>query len=357
MKNIVSLAIVLVGFAAAAVIYLLYSGMLTLPGEEIKKMNSLEIAKSSLKFLDDMKRSDGRYAYSANCQDNSGCTKTGEVYTQSGAWAVLAYSSLYKATGNQQYLQKMESDADDLIDACDGNEEECMWILAQMIKAYQTSQNADYLAFVKNLGDRLLAHDDEKDVMLSGIEAREFALLYELTGEQKYLNAAKARLEKSKAAWKETPEDNNLVVYSNGQFNLYRFACWTELGEVEIARVANDNQALANVINFVSSAKLDQNYRNLEILTAIHPCTETLLSLYKQTADEQYYDQAKTLMQYVVTYRWDSPLLISTKYNGDGAYLFDLYTGDNLKTVTDSGYMIYLLSQMPNDQFQILNWR
>jgi lantibiotic modifying enzyme len=357
MKNLVPVAIVLVGFAAAAVIYLLYSGMMTLPGEEIKKMNSLEIAESSLKFLNNMKRSDGRYNYSANCFDASGCTKTGAVYTQSGAWVVLVYSSLYKATGNQQYLQKMSSEADDLIKSCDGNEDECMWVLVQMIKAYQTSQNPDYLAFVKNLGDRLLTNNENKNIMMGGIEAREFALLYELTGEQKYLNEARVRLEKSKAAWKETPEDNNLVVYSDGQFNLYRFACWTELGEAEIARVANDNQALANVINFVSSAKLDQNYRNLEILTAIHPCTETLLSLYKQTADKQYYDQAKTLMQYVVTYRWDSPLSIATKYNGDGAYLFDPYTGDNLKTVTDTGYMIYLLSQMPNEQFQILSWR
>jgi len=356
MKNIVPVVIVLVGFAAAAVIYLLYSGMLTLPGEEIKKMSSLEIAKSSLNFLSDMKRSDGRYDYSTNCNDTSGCTKTGEVYTQSGAWAVLAYSSLYKATGNQQYLQKMSSEADDLISACNGKEDECMWVLVQMIRAYQTSQNPDYLAFVKNLGDRLLAHDDEKDVMLSGIEAREFALIYELTGEQKYLTAARARLEKSKAAWDTAVDEYNVPVYSSGSFTMYRFACWTEVAEAEIARVANDGQSRANVISFLNSANIGVNYKNIDQLTALQPCVDTLLTTYKLTGDSQYLDGAKAAAQYIITYRWDSPQSIAKKYNGDGAFLFELYTGENTKTVTETGYMIHLLSQMPSEQFNILRW-
>jgi uncharacterized protein YyaL (SSP411 family) len=356
MKNLVPVAIVLVGFVAAAVIYLLYANMLTLPREEIKKMNSLEIAKSSLKFLNDMKRSDGRYDYSTNCNDTSGCTKTGEVYTQSGAWAVLAYAGLYDATGDQQYLQKMESEAGDLISACNGKEDECMWVLVQMINAYKTSHNPDYLAFVKNLGDRLLSNNENKDAMMSGIEAREFAMLYELTNDQKYLDAARARLEKSKAAWDTAVDEYNVPVYSSGSFTMYRFACWTEVGEVEIARVANDSQARANVANFFNSADIENNFRTIDQLSALQPCADGLLKLYAQSGEQKYYDQAKAIMQYIITYRWDSPQSIAKKYNGDGAFLFELYNGENTKTVTETGYMIFLLSQMPSEQFNILKW-
>jgi hypothetical protein len=61
-------------------------------------------------------------------------------------------------------------------------------------------------------------------------------------------------------------------------------------------------------------------------------------------------------LQYIITYRWDSPQSIAKKYNGDGAFLFELYTGENSKTVTETGFMIHLLSQMPNEKFDILRW-
>jgi len=47
-----------------------------------------------------MRRSDGRYDYSMNCADGSGCQKTALSFTQTGAWVVLAYDGLYTATSN-----------------------------------------------------------------------------------------------------------------------------------------------------------------------------------------------------------------------------------------------------------------
>jgi hypothetical protein len=252
----------------------------------------------------------------------------------------------------------MNVEANDLINACNGNEDECMWILTQMIKAYKISNNPQYFNFAKSLGDRLLTNNEEKSAMMSGIEARELALLYELTNNQTYLNEANVRLEKSKAAWGDLSVDQyNEPIYSSGSFTLYRFACWTTLAEAEIARVSSDTKARSNVIDFLNLAKIESNYKTLDQLTALQPCVETLLSIYEQTGDVQYYNQAKTTMQYIITYRWDSSLSIAKKYNGDGAYLFNIYTGYDLKTVTDTGYMIYLLSKMPEEKFYILNWR
>jgi len=203
----------------------------------------------------------------------------------------------------------------------------------------------------------LMTNNENTGAMMTGIEAREFALLYEVTHDQKYLDEARARLEKSKVAWNESVDSYNAPAYSSGQFTFYTFSCWTELAETEIARASNDNQALTNAKNFFNSANIGNNYVEINQLSALQPCAETLLNLYQQTADIQYYNQARAIMQYIITYRWDSPSSIATKYNGDGGYLFELFTGNNTKTVTDTGYMIYLLSQMPNQQFEILSWR
>jgi len=354
MKILFVIAILAVAFASSISLYFLLATPLT---SATTTLSGNEIAVDSLKFINVMKNNDGKYYYQSECTDDSGCKRDSDSYIQTGAWPVLAYAGLYQSTKNQQYLDKMNNEANNLMSACNGNEDECMWILVQMAKAYQISQNSQYLDFAKKLADRLLTNNNEKDAMMTGIEAREFALAYELTGDQKYLNEARSRLQKSKAAWNLSVDSYNDPIYSSGTFVLYRFACWTELAELEIAKASSDTKILANAVAFFDSANIPGNVRNLEQLSAIQPCIEALLNLNQQTGSAQYFDQAKATSQYVITYRWDSPLDIAKKYNGDGAYLFRFYAGDDLKTVTDTGYMIYLLSRMPNEQFEILSWR
>ena len=348
-------AIAVIAFAAAFTLYFFLNSTSTTATVTI---TGNEIATKSSNFLTKMKRADGKYDYSMNCTDTGGCVKKGDSYTQTGAWAVLAYAGLYKSTNDPNYLQKMNGEVTDLISSCNGKEDECLWILVQMIKAYNITKNSQYLTFVENLANRLMTNNDEENSsMLTGIESREFALVYELTGDQKYLNEANVRLAKSKVAWNPAIDSFNALIYNSSSFTFYRYACWTELAESEIARASGDNQAKANVINFLKSANFESNYKTMEHLSTLQPCIETLLNAYQQTGDRQYFDQAKFLMQYIITYRWDSPIPVATKYNGDGAFLFEWFTGDNVKTVTDTGYMMYLLSQMPNEQFEILNWR
>lgn len=355
MRILVLVAVVIIAFASALTLYLFFNST---PSAATVTLTSNEIAVDSLNFLTKMKRTDGKYDYSMNCTDAAGCVKNGDSYTQTGAWAVLTYAGLYKTTGDSQYLQRMNGEATDLMNSCSGKEDECMWVLVQMIRAYNITKNQQYLTFVKSMADRLMTnHDEENSSMLTGIESRQFALVYEITGDQKYLSEANARLAKSKAAWNSAIDSFNAPIYNSSSFIFYRYACWTELAESKIALVSGDNQAKANVINFLKSANFESNYKTMEHLSTLQPCIETLLNAYQQTGDKQYFDQAKFLMQYIVTYRWDSPISVATKYNGDGAFLFEWFTGDNVKTVTDTGYMIYLLSQMPNEQFEILNWR
>src|SRR3990170_6045542 len=125
MRNAVPFLVIFVGFVAALTIYAVFSGLLPPAAQaETVKMGSTEIAKSSLSFVTSLKRTDGKYYYSMNCTDAAGCRRNAESYTQSGAWTVLAYSGLYDATHDQQYLQKIDSEANDLMKACEGKDAE-----------------------------------------------------------------------------------------------------------------------------------------------------------------------------------------------------------------------------------------
>lgn len=353
MRIVFVAAIIIIAFVAAFTLYFFFSASQT---TATMTLSGNGIATKSLNFFNEMRQSDGTYDYSMNCTDSKGCIDNQDYYQQTGAWPMLAYAGLYESAGNQQYLQQLNTEANNLMNSCNGTESSCTLVLVQMIEAYKLTKNPQYFSFITSLGNILLSDNSRTDVMSAGIEAREFALLYELTKNQTYLNEAYARLAKSKAAWNVSVDEVNQPALKTPTYTLYRFACWTELAESEIARVNQDTQAQQNVISFLDSANITTQFRRMRQLTAIQPCIETFQNIYQLTGDSKYLDQAKTSMQYIVTYRWDPNIQIAKKYNGDGGYLIDLYNGNNLKTVTDAGYMIYLLSKMPNEQFTILRW-
>lgn len=353
MKSLFVLVIALVAFTAAFLLYFLFSFSFQIKSANAQPLllNSTDIALRSLLFVQNFKRTDGLYDYSYDCA-NSSCTMDQTYTDETNAWPILAYAGLYQSTGNSAYLSVMNGDLSNLEKYCTGSS--CMEFIAQLVKAYKISGNPEFLTFAKKMGDVLLSNNNETGIMIKGVEAQEFALLYEATSDQKYLNEAQFRLAESKADW-GTGEDTD-VVFSSGNFSYYRYACWTELGQFEIAKATNNSTMMQDVQNFFVSANFASSYVNIEYLSALQPCVETLLLLHNQTGNIQYYNEAKTVMQYTVTYRWDAPFDIAKKYNGDGGYLYEFFSSNNTKSITDASYMIYLLTSMPNENFNIVKW-
>lgn len=357
MKLLLVVAVVLIAFASAFTLYFLFN---TKTSTAVMTLSSSEIATQSSLFLDSLRKDNGEYFVIKNCEENStykGCVTTNVFSdTKANAWPLIAYTSLYKIAGNSTYLQKAQKDMQILSNYCSSNQN-CIWILVQMLEYQKVSGDKQYSSLIANLGQQLLTNSQNNSTMLLGIEARELAMLYEMNGQQQYLDQAKIRLQESKNLWQNNSADQlQAWLYTDSGQQFYGFACWTELAEIEIYQASHDSSYLTNAMSFFDAANVDKHSRTIEQLVALQPCIDSLLKLNSITGNSKYFSEAENASQYVITYRWDPNIPIAEKYNGDGGFLWQLYQNTNTKDVTDTSYMIYLLSQMPNQQFYILRW-
>lgn len=362
MNNLLLAGIVFIAFIAALTIYLLLTGVMQIPSASAQpiQMNSLNIAEKSVSFLDSLRRNDNEYFFIKECADNStfnGCITNDFYDNATNAWPVLAFANLYKATGNPAYLQKAQNDMQIVSRDCSINPDGCLWILVQMTEYQKVTGDTQYSSLISELGQRLLSTSVNSSTMILGIESRELALLYEMNGQKDYLDQAKSRLEQSKTLWSNNSADQfQALLYTENGVQFYGFACWTELAEIEIYQATKDATYLQNATSFFDAVNIDNHARGIDQLVALQPCIDSLIKLSAITGNSNYMDQAVNVSQYIVTYRWDPNITIAKKYNGDWGYLGESYGYSNDKDVTDGSYMIYLLSQMPNQQFYILRW-
>jgi len=365
MKNIIPFCVIFIGFVAALTIYLLASGLIAVPmpqtREHIMEMSGAEIAESSAAFLDAMRREDEQYFYAVDCDENANqkdCVLVAFYPNDTNGWPLIAYSGLYEATGNNAYLQKARTDSQILFRKCSIRPEICLWTLVQIMEYQRVTGDQDFAQLISSLGPNLLAESEKNSTMLLGIEARELAMLYQLSGREEYLNEAKQRLQESKNLWQENgPDKYQTSLYAVDGFKFYSHSCWTELAEIQIYEASRDQTYLQNAVRFFDSAKVDNYARKIEQLVALQPCIEALLKLAAITGNEKYRTQAISVSQYIVTYRWDPDIPIAMKYNGDGGYMNKVYSFHNAKILPDASYMIYLLTRMKDVQFEILPWR
>jgi len=353
------LVVLIAATAIAAVAYLFFFAPKTMT------MNAMDIAKSSINFLESKRRSDGLYTYSETCSD-SGCKDDNFVYAQTNAWPVLAYTGLYEATDSKDYLAKAKAEMATLKSSCEKDRDQCLWVLVQMYRLYRATNEKAYADYIITLGERLYASQQSYHPMLTAIEAREFAIMYGLTNDTKYVTAAADRIEFAKRMQtstsvetvKGTPTTVSNIAYSVDDFDFHYFACWTELAEIELYKRTGDERYAKSARDFFDKAQVGSHGREIEQMTGIEPCIDALSQLSILTKDESYKTQAINLTQYVVTYRWDSSADIAKKYNGNNGILFHRYTDlENFKTVTDTSYVVFLLSQIKDYEFKILRWR
>jgi hypothetical protein len=357
MKILFVAAILVVTFVSAFSLYFLFN---TKPTAATMTLTGTEIAERSANFLDLMRTNDGKYYFLQECVDNSteiGCYIYDFSTQNTNAWPLLAYTSLYKSTADSSYLERARNDMQILSDYCSANSEDCLWILVQMIQYQKATGDMQYSSLISNLGQQLLTVSEKNSTMLLGIEARELALLYGMNGNGTYLHEATARMHESKDLWTNTGADElQASLYLDNGFRFYGYSCWTELAEIEIYQATNDGNYLTSAKSFFDSANIDMHSRKIDQLIALQPCEESLLKLYSITGNQKYWNQAANISQYIVTYRWDPNIQIAQKYNGDYGFLSRIYLDHNWKIITDTSYMIYLLTQMKDTQFQILEW-
>lgn len=317
------------------------------PIEEPKEeggMTGLEIARLTSDYIDSQITTDGIYSYSSHCEPNCPQGFSGAFHT-TNAWTSLAYTGLFSATRDKSYLDNAKRDADVLIDWCTDKTSECLWVLVQIVELYKVTNDVKYLNFLTNTGDVLLETPAFEHGMISAIESRELALLYELTGDTKYLDESLVRLGKSKSL-----AESSQILYAFGDFEVHDTVCWNVLAEAELYAVTQDDKYLENVDLFFTKSNVKKYTNQLIFLSNIQPCIESLLTLYDATDDVKYKEDAIAMAEYIITNTWDSAE--SKKTYGEGAFLME--SGSTLNSLTDSGYMVFLLSKLKSEKFRIL---
>jgi len=322
---------------------LLYTVLQSEPEEE-GVMTGLEIARQTSDYIDTQITKDGIYSYSSHCEPECPQGFSGAFHT-TNAWTSLANTGLFAATSDKSYLKNAKRDADVLIDWCGDKTDECLWVLVQIVELYKATDDVKYLNFLTNAGDVLLETPVFEHGMISAIESRELALLYELTGDTKYLDESLVRLDKSKSL-----AESSQTLYAFEDFLVHDTVCWNVLAESELYAVTQDNKHLENVNLFFTKSNVKTYANQLIFLSNIQPCIESLLTLYDATGDVKYKEDAIAMAEYVVTNTWDSSE--SKKNYGEGAFLME--SGSTVNSLTDSGYMVYLLSKLKSEKFRIL---
>ena len=224
--------------------------------------------------------------------------------------------------------------------------------------------------------------------MLTAVEAREFAILYKLLGDDenverlptrkymptndtelikervraRYLNLSVTALESAERTIKKKDE----VLLEKENVTLYSDSCWLLLAKLELYDATGDRtwfddiESYLDVIDFSSSIENDSIKFN--IVTEIQPCIDTLLRVYKVSGGKKVILDALALEKYLLDKSWDPDGL--SECSGDNGFLSMVsYStklsgcGGNAKVHTDNAYSIYLFSETEEQTFNVTKLR
>lgn len=294
-----------------------------------------EIADSTITFLNNQLRPDGFYnfeLYQTNVctkQSNaSGCIAGDKnVIEIVNMWTILGRLGYYRSfSRNPTDLTPAKTDADMLISYCQDDPKKCFGATVSFAELWTETNENKYKQFLDRLGESLLTLNSN-DLMTLGIQTRALGRMYALTHDTRYLDLAKQKL---------TELTNTSLEYKtqNGKED---FLCYVLLAKSEIGQSANDQTILKE-----TSTVLSNNEETVvsKQLTLIQPCIETAFNLAKYTNDQMMKNKAVQLLKQYVSERWDGPGLGRSYGLGGFAATID----PRFINITDTGYMLYLLS-------------
>ena len=316
--------------------------------------DSLEIASTIYSYIQTQRNSEGFYHYSSNCDDD--CPFKDQVFKNANTWPTYASVGMFVATGEQRYLDDAERDADALLAWCEEDPVECVRVTYQISSLADVSSNEKYSNFVIDEADVLIDPANSEIVgtdmpMLLSIDSIQLADVYGITGDEKYLTSSIEKLNEAEAALESDSFEGGaaLPVYARDG-NLFKtFACWPQLAKIELYKSTGEKSYLDEVASFVDGVKVDENVHSLWFMTDVQPCIDIYIQMGELTGDSSYTDGAVRMMQSTLDLYWDTPSNVIT--SGNNAIKSARDADDS--SITDSSYMVYLLSKV-NSKFEVV---
>lgn len=314
------------------------------------ELSKKRIAQEMLDYIQTQYRSDGYYNYLSHFEDSCDitdpvkCTQSlDKSYPTSNAWAALAYLGGYQILGEQKYLSLATRDILKVKDYCTNNPQNCLWVIWQIEKVYEINKDPQILELLNTLGPVLLSSGPNDNLMLLATEVRELAGLYKITGDQRYLDEATNRLSLAKSSF-----NKEHAIYQKMENQFTNYACWFTTGSLELAKITNDDKETADVRIFITQADIPNNYFYFQYPLQFQPCLETYYMLYDKNGLKKYYDNFTSLTELFLDAAFDSAQ--NKHLYGEGGIIFNLMPqpqgqeSQNLVNITDTSYMVYLLS-------------
>lgn len=310
-------------------------------------LTGLQVATRINDYVATQRNADGFYHYSVNCLPEENCFNA-PVYEMANTWPVYANVGMYKATGDSKYLDAAKRDADTMMSWCENNASYCVYVTYQIYDLYKATGDARYLDFVKNEADVISNVDNaiefSNDSMLLSSAAIEFADLYGETKNSTYADWARADTDEAQSILL-----SYTIVFGNNGHDFRAFSCWPQLANARLYGETRDQKILENITAFMNDYNLQNNFLYLWFMTDIQPCIDLYQTMGDLTGNQSYYDTAHNMSQYVLTDFWDTKS--NPKVSSSDAIKFS--KDKSFETVTDSSYMVKLLSRMKDSRFEV----
>jgi len=316
-----------------------------------------QILNKSLNYIQSQYRPDGYYNYISHelCQVVSGqkkCPFGGQnMFPTTNAWTALAYLGAYDILNDQYYLSLAKRDLEKLMDHCQNQPKECLYVLVQFAKFYQITKDTKYLSFLKNEGTVLLSVSDP-DPMLKDIEIRELLILHKLTKNQSYLNEAKKRLKESDDSWLQRSILYYRVSKEGKKVPIPKTVCWNTLAKLQLYEILKQDSYLQEVKETLNNSQLTTLFSLFEHPYQAEPCIETYFQLANLTGNQGFGQTARQLLNQFTENFWDEKNKKLIFGENGIAYITkslpDVPKNKKMVILSDTGYFIYLLSTALN---------
>lgn len=310
------------------------------------------VLDKTLNFIKSLYRPDGYYNYYPDYEricppdkKKEECPFSGvQMFETTNAWTALAYLAAFKMDPKPEYLKQVTRDLDKLTEYCQKDMKNCLWVLVQFAEAYKVTKDPQYLSLLKLTGEVLLTTSDD-NAMLKNIEARELAIIGEITGDERYIKEAEKRFVEAKNLKPE--KQFYLVIDENAKDGyLTLSSCWHALAGSQLYSRKGKEKELGNIETFLDKINPEGNFEAYISPITIQPCIESYFILASAKNNKLYKDKAKKLTDSFIQQFWGE----SNGYSGQGVvfpYQKKHRAQRNtveLAVVTDSCYLIHLLS-------------
>lgn len=337
-------------------------------------------------WYDDFK---GDFSYAEKCklgQTTCSDVKDKDGFTASffttNAWTSIAHygASLkdsFKARADEELYWAI-CDMQIIVDNCNIDPQRCLWVAShanilydgikgrpnsnyeslndpRFYRGLQCDHNvkskvndiaSDYKNSVIGIAEASINNPRTDDSMVASFESRGLSAAYKITGDSKYINAAKTSISDAKTnMWSK-----DTILYNNNGYEVRANMCWTMLADLDIYDITKDSSYLNDAKTFADKSQVASHMSDTNFIGELAPCLEVLSRL--ETYNLGYDEQASKMKAYVYNNYLDSQN--SPLYTGEGGFMVTsidsidsagLRTWGDLKTVLDTSYMTYTLGR------------